>query len=67
MEDRKQMPYTDAVIHEVQRFCSIAPLGIPRSTTRPITFRGYSIPEVSATFILYNAPSHVIETSQSAS
>ncbi|XP_032903285.1 cytochrome P450 2K6-like [Amblyraja radiata] len=45
MEDRNHMPYTYAVIHEVQRFANIAPLGIPRSTTVDLNFQGYFLPK----------------------
>ncbi|CAI9553572.1 unnamed protein product [Staurois parvus] len=45
LEHRKHMPYTDAVVCEVQRFGDIAPTNLPRETTCDITFRGYSIPK----------------------
>ncbi|XP_061893175.1 cytochrome P450 2K1-like isoform X2 [Entelurus aequoreus] len=43
MEDRRNLPYIDAVIHETQRFANIAPTSIPHSTSRDVTFQGYFI------------------------
>ncbi|KAL6031144.1 hypothetical protein STEG23_035032 [Scotinomys teguina] len=45
MQDRSHMPYTDAMIHEVQRFIDIAPTNLPHAVTCDIMFRNYLIPK----------------------
>ncbi|KAM4041450.1 cytochrome P450 2J2-like isoform 4-T5 [Anomaloglossus baeobatrachus] len=42
-EDRLKMPYTNAVIHEVQRLSTVVPLGVPRQCTQDIKLNDYSI------------------------
>ncbi|XP_018426081.1 PREDICTED: cytochrome P450 2C5-like [Nanorana parkeri] len=42
---RKDMPYTEAVIHEIQRFGNIVPTNLSHSTTQDVNFRGYFLPK----------------------
>ncbi|XP_042247656.1 cytochrome P450 2K1-like [Thunnus maccoyii] len=52
VDDRKNLPYTDAVIHETQRLASIVPTSIPHITSRDVTFQGYFIKEGTIVFPL---------------
>ncbi|XP_053193529.1 cytochrome P450 2K1-like [Scomber japonicus] len=43
VEDRKTLPFTDAVIHETQRLGNIVPMALPHRTSRDVTFQGHLI------------------------
>uniref|UniRef100_A0A3B3BUB6 Cytochrome P450 2K1-like n=1 Tax=Oryzias melastigma TaxID=30732 RepID=A0A3B3BUB6_ORYME len=63
VDDRKNLPYSDAVIHEVQRLASIVPMSIPHKTNRDVTFHGYFIKKVkSFLHFKYNVKSLVTLT-----
>ncbi|EDL30911.1 cytochrome P450 2J5 isoform 1 [Mus musculus] len=52
LSDRESMPYTNAVIHEVQRMGNIVPLNSSREVTVDTKFNGFHLPK--GTMILTN-------------
>ncbi|NXD69555.1 CP2CL protein, partial [Eolophus roseicapillus] len=48
--DRTQMPYTDAVVHEIQRFISLLPIALPHTVAKDTRFREYVIPKGTTIF-----------------
>ncbi|KAM9197411.1 LOW QUALITY PROTEIN: cytochrome P450 2C18-like [Dugong dugon] len=59
MQDRGSMPYTDAVVHEIQRYIDLIPTNLPHAVTQDIKFRNYLIPKgtiilTSRTSVLHN-------------
>ncbi|GAB1302389.1 Cytochrome P450, family 2, subfamily c, polypeptide 65 [Apodemus speciosus] len=59
MRDRNHMPYTDAVLHEIQRYIDLLPTSLPHAVTCDMKFRDYLIPKgttviASLTSLLYD-------------
>ncbi|KAM6415298.1 cytochrome P450 2J2 [Rhynochetos jubatus] len=55
LEDRNNMPYTNAVIHEVQRKSNIIPFNVPRLTVKDTVLDGFHVPK--GTIVLTNLAS----------
>ncbi|XP_048846354.1 cytochrome P450 2K1-like isoform X1 [Brienomyrus brachyistius] len=54
VEDRKNLPYTDAVIHEIQRVAQVTPL-VRHSTSCDVVLQGYSIKKGTAVTLLLSS------------
>ncbi|KAL4006122.1 hypothetical protein ACER0C_005835 [Sarotherodon galilaeus] len=61
-EDRHNMPYVQAVIHEIQRVSNTVPLSVFHCTTKDTELMGYSIPK--GTMIIENLTSVLNEEGQ---
>ncbi|MBZ3881378.1 Cytochrome P450 2C25 [Sciurus carolinensis] len=78
MQDKNSMPYTEAVLHEIQRYIDLVPTSLPHAVTCDIKFRNYFIPKgttiiTSLTSVLHDSkefpnpekfdPGHFLDTS----
>uniref|UniRef100_A0A8C4V7J3 Uncharacterized protein n=1 Tax=Falco tinnunculus TaxID=100819 RepID=A0A8C4V7J3_FALTI len=54
-EDRKKLPYTNAVIHEIQRYSNIVLIALPRQSMKDTELLGFPVPK--NTIILSNIDS----------
>ncbi|XP_075044994.1 cytochrome P450 2J6-like [Mixophyes fleayi] len=61
-EDRMMMPYTQAVLQEVQRYASVVPLGVAHAPIKDVQLNGYTIPK--GTLILTDLSSVHYDESQ---
>ncbi|XP_012859662.1 cytochrome P450 2C23-like [Echinops telfairi] len=55
MMDKTKLPYTEAVLHEIQRFISLLPCNLPHSVTKDTKFRTYVIPKGTIIFPLLSS------------
>ncbi|KAM6184798.1 cytochrome P450 2C23-like [Rhynchocyon petersi] len=45
MQDKMKLPYTEAVLHEIQRFIDLLPCNLPHAVIQDTKFRQYVIPK----------------------
>ncbi|XP_020376054.1 cytochrome P450 2J2-like [Rhincodon typus] len=62
LSNRPDMPYVNAVIHEIQRFGNILPFAVSHATTQDTEFMGYTLKK--GTVVLINLSSVLLEESQ---
>ncbi|XP_034556261.1 cytochrome P450 2J6-like [Notolabrus celidotus] len=58
MNDRENLPYTNAVIHEIQRMANIIPLNVFRMTIQDTTLDKYTIPKGTIIMATLNSVLH---------
>ncbi|XP_019491778.1 PREDICTED: cytochrome P450 2C23-like [Hipposideros armiger] len=55
MKDKTRLPYTEAVVHEIQRYITLLPSDIPHAVIRDTKFRQYVIPKGTAVLPLLSS------------
>ncbi|XP_033747678.1 steroid 17-alpha-hydroxylase/17,20 lyase-like [Pecten maximus] len=62
LKDRADLPYTEAILHEIMRVATVAPFGIAHASRVDSTICGYDIPQGTTVAInhwaLHNDPRH---------
>ncbi|XP_008853241.1 cytochrome P450 2B1-like [Nannospalax galili] len=58
LDDRTKMPYTEAVIQEIQRFSDLLPIGVPHKVTKDTLFRGYLLHKNTEVYPLLSSALH---------
>ncbi|XP_026101272.1 cytochrome P450 2M1 [Carassius auratus] len=55
IENRQNLPYTDAVIHEIQRHMDLSPIAVPHKMMCDTEYNGYVIPKGVTVFPLLSS------------
>ncbi|NWI96843.1 CP2J6 protein, partial [Pitta sordida] len=50
-EDRRELPYTNAVVHEIQRYSNIILIALPRMSVKDTELLGYYVPKNTTIFV----------------
>uniref|UniRef100_A0A803ST57 Uncharacterized protein n=1 Tax=Anolis carolinensis TaxID=28377 RepID=A0A803ST57_ANOCA len=58
MKDRLEMPFTEAAIHEGQRFLDLVPLGFIRLAKRDVEMEGFTIPKGATIYPILSSALH---------